>query len=137
MPTFRRRWPTLACGLLAVLLVCRVAAAQTVTGSIAGLVTDASGGALVGATVTLVNEKTGESRNVNTNEEGRFSFAALQPGVYTVRVEQAGFQRYERANTILSANESLALGNGLLPMRKVAELQAQREAELEMVQWRG
>ena len=92
MPTFQRRWPTLVCGLFAVLLLCRVGAAQSVTGTIAGTVTDASGGVLVGATVTLVNEKTGEKRNLNTNEDGRFNFAAVQPGVYTVRVEQQGFQ---------------------------------------------
>jgi Cu2+-exporting ATPase len=30
-----------------------------------------------------------------------------------------------------------ALGNGLRPLRKVAELQAQREVERELVQWRG
>ena len=72
MPTFLRRRPTLVCGLFAVLLVCRAAAAQTVTGNIAGTVTDSTGGVLVGATVTLVNEKTGEKRNLNTNEDGRF-----------------------------------------------------------------
>src|ERR1044071_6147448 len=110
MPTFLRRRPTLVCGLFAVLLLCRAAAGQSVTGNVAGTVTDASGGVLVGATATLVNEKTGERRNVNTNEDGRFTFAAVQPGVYTVRVEQAGFQILERRNTVLSANESLALG---------------------------
>src|SRR5215213_7611392 len=122
MPTFLRRRPTLVCGLFAVLLLCRVAAAQTITGNITGTVTDATGGVLVGATVTLVNEKTGEKRNANTNEDGRFSFAAVQPGVYTVRVEQAGFQVLERRNTVLSANESLALGELALTVGQVTEM---------------
>ena len=122
MPTFLRRRPTLVCGLFAVLLVCRAAAAQTVTGNIAGTVTDSTGGVLVGATVTLVNEKTGEKRNINTNEDGRFNFAAVQPGVYTVRVEQAGFQILERRNTILSANESLALGELAMTVGQVTEM---------------
>jgi hypothetical protein len=122
MPTFLRRRPTLVCGLCLALLLCRPAAAQSVTGSITGAVTDASGGVLVGATVTLVNEKTGERRNVNTNEDGRFNFAAVQPGVYTVRVEQQGFQTLERKNTTLSANESLALGELALPVGQVTEV---------------
>src|SRR4051812_1098048 len=122
MLTFQRRWPTLLCGLLVVLLVCHAAVAQTVTGNISGTVTDPSGGALVGATVTLVNEKTGESRNVNTNEDGRFQIAAVQPGVYTVRVEQKGFQTLERRNTVLSANENLAVGELSLPVGQVTEV---------------
>src|SRR5919206_1052002 len=122
MPTFQRLRPTLVCGLFAVLLLCRAAAAQSVTGNITGTVTDASGGVLVNATVTLVNEKTGEKRNVNTNEDGRFSFAAVQPGVYTVRIEMAGFQILERRNTVLSANESLALGELALTVGQVTEM---------------
>ena len=121
MPTFLRRRPTLVCGLFAVLLLCRVAAAQSITGNITGTVTDASGSVLVGATVTLFNEKNGEKRNVNTNEDGRFSFAVVQPGVYTVRVEQQGFQILERRNTVLSANESLALGELSLTVGQVTE----------------
>src|SRR5215212_2017317 len=122
MPTFQRLRPTLVCGLFAALVLCQAAAAQSVTGNINGTVTDASGGVLVGATVTLVNEKTGERRNVNTNEDGRFTFAAVQPGVYTVRVEQQGFQTLERRNTTLSANESLALGELSLPVGLVTEV---------------
>src|SRR5919107_58780 len=105
MFTFQRRWPSLLCGLLAALLLCLPAGAQTVTGNITGTVTDASGGVIVNAAVTLVNEKTGDKRNITTNEDGRFNFAAVQPGVYTLRVEQQGFQTLERKNTVLSANE--------------------------------
>ena len=43
--------------------------------------------------------------------EGRFAFAAIQPGVYSVKVERDGFQKLLRENTVLSANENLALGN--------------------------
>src|SRR5215207_11606570 len=123
MPTFQRRWPTLLlCGLFAALFLGLPSRAQTVTGNINGTVTDASGGVIVNATVLLVNEKTGDRRNVNTNEDGRFNFAAVQPGVYTVRVEQQGFQILERRNTILSANESLALGELSLTVGQVTEM---------------
>ena len=49
MPTFLRRRLTLVCGLFAVLLLCPLAAAQSVTGNITGTVTDSSGGVLVNA----------------------------------------------------------------------------------------
>src|SRR5215204_5750134 len=122
MPTFPGRRPTLVCGLFAALLLCQTTAAQSITGNINGTVTDASGGVLVGATVTLVNEKTGEKRNLNSNEDGRFNFAAVQPGVYTVKVEQQGFQTLERRNTVLSANENLALGELPLTVGQVTEV---------------
>ena len=122
MPTFFRRWTTLPCALVAALTLGLPAAAQTVTGSVAGTVTDPSGGVVVNATVVLVNEQTGDRRNLNTNEDGRFHFAAVLPGVYTVRVEQQGFQTLERRNTVLSANESLALGELALTVGQVAEV---------------
>src|SRR5437870_1455716 len=78
--------------LLCVLLTSGLATAQTVTGTISGTVVDASDHAIAGATVTLVNEKTGDTRTVTTNESGGFTVPALQPGIYTARVEQKGFR---------------------------------------------
>lgn len=97
-------------GSLFVLILTFSGWAQSVTGSISGTVTDPTGGVIVNATVTITNEQTGDTRNVNTNEDGRFVFSALQPGAYTVKVEQQGFQTLVRKNTVLSANENLALG---------------------------
>jgi hypothetical protein len=107
--------------LFVVLLFGGEALSQTVTGTISGTVTDASGGIIPGATVMLISEKTGESRNVIANDEGRFSFAAVQPGPYTVKVEQKGFQTLERKGTVLSANENLALGDVPLQAGQVSE----------------
>src|SRR5947199_58057 len=121
MLTLKRCWPIL-CGLLIALSLSLPASAQTITGNITGTVTDSSGGVIPGATVTLVSERTGEARSVTTNEEGRFNFAAVQPGVYAVRVEQKGFQTLERKGAVLSANESLALGDIALQTGQVAEM---------------
>src|SRR6266511_3438914 len=102
-------------------LLAASAGGQSVTGSISGMVTDSAGGIIVGASVTLSNDQTGSTRAVTTSEDGRFSFAALQPGVYTLKVEQPGFQALERKNAILSANESLALGDLALTAGQVTE----------------
>src|SRR5687768_15453919 len=87
-----------------------IANAQTITGSISGAVTDSSGGVIPGAIVTLTSEKTGQARGSATDSEGRFNFAALQPGSYALKVERQGFQALEQRGVILSANENLALG---------------------------
>lgn len=95
--------------------------AQSVTGTISGIITDSNGGAIVNATVKLISEQNASTRNVNTNDEGRFTFSALQPGIYTIKVEQQGFQTLERKNNTLSANENLALGEMALTPGNVDE----------------
>lgn len=95
--------------------------AQTVTGTISGLAVDASGASIAGATVMLVNQQTGSVRTLAANDDGRFTFAAIQPGTYTVRVEHQGFQRLERKNIVLSANEVLGLGQMELQPGQVTE----------------
>src|SRR5215813_1853247 len=95
---------------------------QTVTGSVSGTVVDTGGAVIPGATVSITADKTGESRNQTTSGEGRFSFAALQPGTYTLKVERQGFQTLERKSVILSANENLALGDLQMQAGQVSEM---------------
>ncbi len=97
------------------------ATSQTITGAISGAVTDSTGGMIPSATVTLASEKTGQTRTAATNSEGRFNFAALQPGTYSLKIEHQGFQAFEQRNIILSANENLALGDLKLQPGQVSE----------------
>jgi uncharacterized protein YfaS (alpha-2-macroglobulin family) len=59
---------------------------------IAGTVTDVSGAVVSGARVQIRRIGERGSRNVSTDAAGRFSFAALPPGQYRVRVEANGFR---------------------------------------------
>ena len=61
------------------------------TSAIIGQVSDASGAAVPGATVTITNTDTALKRSASTDESGRFNFPQLKPGTYTVRVEAQGF----------------------------------------------
>src|SRR5687767_15565523 len=106
---------------IAMLAFALTATAQTITGSISGAVADSTGGLIPSATVTLVSDKTGQTRTAATNGEGRFNFAALQPGTYSLKIEQQGFQAFEQRNIILSANENLALGDLKLQPGQVSE----------------
>jgi hypothetical protein len=81
-------------GLL-VLVLATGAYAQS-TGSITGHVTDESGAAMPGATVTVTNTGTGVARETVTNTVGLYSVQALQPGSYDVKVALSGFAARER-----------------------------------------
>src|SRR6266508_3837853 len=122
MSSIKLHWTKLLQGLFCLLLASGPAAAQTVTGTISGTVVDASDSAIAGAAVTITNAKTGDKRVVTTNESGGFSVPALQPDVYTLKIEHNGFRALERRNVVLSANETLALGRIALDVGQVTEV---------------
>ncbi len=61
------------------------------TSAIVGSVSDPTGAAIRGATVTVANIDNGLKRSVKTDDSGRFSFPQLQPGVYSVNAEAERF----------------------------------------------
>jgi hypothetical protein len=85
------------------------ASAQKSTGLITGTVTDPSGAAIPGATVSVVNERTGGAREAVTNEQGSFSFPELEPGMYTVTLNKAGFKKLTERNVELHVADVTAL----------------------------
>lgn len=78
--------------IAAVAMACAVAIAQGTTGSISGFVTDSTGAALPGATVTVLHVDTGQTRVLVTDAAGRYRAQALDPGKYEVTVELQGFR---------------------------------------------
>ena len=66
--------------------------AQTFRGTILGTVTDTSGGAVPGATVTIKNLDTGLTRTVTTSDDGSYAVPELPIGNYSVTVEKEGFK---------------------------------------------
>src|SRR6516165_11108524 len=79
------------------------------TGAIAGLVRDQSGGVLPGVTVTVTNAATQESRQIITDEAGRYSAPLLPPGTYSVRFEQPGFKSIRREGVVVRVTERIGL----------------------------
>jgi hypothetical protein len=104
--TFSKRIRCLMMAGLVVVLVFATTGvyAQTGTTSLHGLVTDKSGASIGAAKVTLENVQQGFHREMNTTPAGEYEFAALQPGVYILTVEMAGFRRYEQRNVQLLVN---------------------------------
>src|SRR6516164_1516225 len=77
-----------------------------VTASISGTVTDASGAAVAGATVTATNVDTGVVTTQTTNAQGYYSFQALPLGKYTIDAQQPGFKTTRRTDIILEVNDA-------------------------------
>jgi hypothetical protein len=77
---------------------------QSGTTSIRGTVSDNSGGVVAGAKVTLSSAALSVSREVVTSATGAYDFVALQPGLYELKVELAGFKTYERKGIQLLVN---------------------------------
>jgi hypothetical protein len=78
------------------------------TGTISGQVTDPSGGAIVGATVTATNVATGASRIGKTNGTGFYSFPSVQVGTYTVTIDSRGFKTTRIENAVVQVGQSMA-----------------------------
>ncbi len=95
--------------------------AQTVTGTISGLVTDRQDAVISGAPVRLINERTRERREAATTDAGTFTFPAVQPGLYTIQVEQSGVRTFERSGNVVTANERLNVGTIQLDVGAVIE----------------
>ncbi|HWB87507.1 MAG TPA: carboxypeptidase regulatory-like domain-containing protein [Bryobacteraceae bacterium] len=95
--------------------------AQINTGTIVGLVTDPQGLIIAKANVSLQNALTGEVRHTVSNETGAFSLPGLEPGVYTLRIESKGFQKYQKLNLTLTAGDRLSAGTIALAVGSTTE----------------
>ena len=84
--------------------------AQTITGTISGTVADDSGAVIPGVEVVLLNERTGEQRKTTSYAGGDFTFPAIPPGTYTVKIDRAGFRGLVRTGIVLTSTQRLSLG---------------------------
>ena len=84
-------------------------AAQAVTGTILGTVTDGTGAFLPGATVTLTHTDTGLVRTVHSNNEGEFTAPSLPTGKYSLVAELQGFKTVTIPDIQLGVDQRLRM----------------------------
>jgi Carboxypeptidase regulatory-like domain/TonB-dependent Receptor Plug Domain len=101
----RRLYATLITSIFVFSLTALTAVAQS-TGSatLRGTVKDPQGAIIRGAVVTLVNERTKDERSAKSSEDGTYTFAAVAPGVYTMKAEASGFKTSQQANLTIETS---------------------------------
>jgi hypothetical protein len=89
---------------------------QTDTGSLAGVITDPTGGSVASASIHLKNLATSAVREGKSGTDGRYRFGLLAPGSYEISVEASGFKRLVddqvRLDVATEANLDLRLALG-------------------------
>ncbi len=92
----------------------RVGQAQTLS-SMTGTVTDTSGATVANATVTVTHNSTGVSKTASTSSAGSYTITDLNPGIYTVKVDIAGFQTSVHDNVGIDVGRSSTVDAVLQP----------------------
>lgn len=81
--------------------------AQAVFGTIFGSVTDNTGAAIPGATITITDTNKGTSVTATANEAGEFTVGHLIPDTYDLSVTNAGFKTFESKGIVVYADQSI------------------------------
>src|SRR5882762_4508256 len=89
------------------LLLSPAASAQSIFATLSGTVRDASGAAVPGADIAVVNEASGVVRKAVTGQDGFFSLTYLPaPANYRVQVVAKGFQKWQASGIALNSDDS-------------------------------
>ena len=101
--------------LMMLVLAAGLYAQQAGTGNVSGLVSDANGAVVPNATVTITSKATNLTQTTTTNGDGLYSFVALKPGDYTIKVTAGQFTPLTIDATVIvgrviDANATLGTG---------------------------
>jgi hypothetical protein len=103
--SFRLKGPVLFLVICLPLLCATNLMAQAVTAEIIGTVTDASGGLLPNAQVTITNLGTNVSRSMTTTAVGTYAFSLLPVGSYSISIELSGFKTFTVPSLTLAVGD--------------------------------
>jgi hypothetical protein len=79
---------------------------QSYFGTVSGLLTDASGAVVPGASVVLTDEEKGYKFNTKSDDAGHYLFVSVPPGIYSVTAQAQGFEKVVRAHIRLNVTEN-------------------------------
>ena len=117
------------CVLLTMLLTWNVAA-QQITGSIRGTVSDPTGAVVQGATVTAKQVETGLARTATSDRSGNYLLVELPVGHYSLEVAAKGFQKYLQEGISLNVNDTATIPGRLVVGAETEQIQVMSDAQL-------
>lgn len=100
---------------------CLPTAAQNISASLSGTITDSLGAVFPGLEVKAASAQTGFTRATVTNAEGFFSFPDLRPSTYTLAISAPGFKKYTQSEIVLNSGDQRSLGTISLALGDTAE----------------
>lgn len=109
VPAWLSRLPTIA----RIILFAAIASASSVpslqgqSAGLSGVVTDATGGVVPEAEIAVMNEETGLQRSALSDGAGRYAFAQLPPGTYTLAAVKEGFESVITEGVMLLVNTNV------------------------------
>jgi len=107
--------------------------AQTATATLKGVVSDAGGGAVPGAVVTLTNTATNLQKTFTTDEGGHFTFTFVEPGFYALEAQAGGFKIHRQPRLQIEVGQALDLNVKLEPgdVKETVNIVATEQAGLD------
>ena len=81
-------------------------------GDLQGKVSESTGGSIPGATVTVIDQSSGQQRRATADSEGRYLFPNLAGGEYLLEVEFSGFRKFVTELTIHGATTQRNIVDG-------------------------
>jgi len=128
-----RRITAFIAGLVFVLMACTLDA-QERFGGVTGTVTDSSGAAVPGATVTVTNKETGAMKVVVSGGDGTYRVPDLDPGRYQISIELQGFQKVIVDDLIVLLGRTLTADARLQPgvLTEVVNVTADATKQLDL-----
>ena len=92
------------------LTICILPASAQTTAGVTGTITDDSGAAIPGVTLTIRNVETSLQRETVSDESGFYQLLLLQPGTYTLTAKKTGFRQATRERLRLEVNQRADVG---------------------------
>jgi len=86
---------------------------QAPTATLVGQVVDPTNANIPGATITIKNMATNETRTTKTDATGQYTVSNLAPGVYEVTISMVGFNQLKESNLELTADQTARLDAAL------------------------
>jgi outer membrane receptor protein involved in Fe transport len=112
---------------VALLLLSVASEAQTITGSVNGIVTDSSGAVLPDARVTATNIDTSVTTPTTTNNDGIYNIRFLQIGNYKITIEAPGFATATLGPFVLETGQNAKVDGKLVPAGEQQTISVQSE----------
>lgn len=124
------RWRLWGLVAITILLAGLAGKAQAPVGNIAGVVTDPSGAAISGASVTAISLSAGNKRTATTSDQGYFLISTLQPGEYKVSFEYSGFANAVFERVVVEVGQTARVDVKMTLLGAATQVVVQSEAAL-------